>query len=270
MKNPHSRTKLTSLLAATCLALAPAALAVSPPPDGGYANFNTAEGEDALFSLTTDGMFNTAVGFHALYNTAVGDYNTGTGTNVLYWNTYGGSNTGTGYQALGENTSGSGNTATGSDSLLFNTVGNFNTANGSSTLYFNTRGDRNTACGNDALFSNTTGSNNTADGSGALGSNRTGSTNIALGNNAGFNLTTGSNNIYIGNAGGGGHESAKIRIGTTGTQTATFIAGISGVTVPAGVGVIVGTDGKLGTVVSSERFKDAISRWTRPAKPSSR
>jgi trimeric autotransporter adhesin len=28
--------------------------------------------------------------------------------------------------------------------------------------------------------------------------------------------------------------------------------------VPAGVGVIVGTDGKLGTVVSSARFKDAI------------
>jgi hypothetical protein len=43
--------------------------------------------------------------------------------------------------------------------------------------------------------------------------------------------------------------------GTTGTQKATFIAGISGVTVPSGVGVIVGTDGKLGTVVSSERFK---------------
>src|SRR5262249_2258962 len=37
-----------------------------------------------------------------------------------------------------------------------------------------------------------------------------------------------------------------------------FIAGISGSTVPDGVSVIVGTDGKLGTVVSSERFKDEI------------
>jgi uncharacterized coiled-coil protein SlyX len=62
----------------------------------------------------------------------------------------------------------------------------------------------------------------------------------------------------MGNAGSSSGESAKIRIGTTGTQRATFIAGISGVTVPAGVGIIVGTDGKLGTVVSSERFKDAI------------
>jgi trimeric autotransporter adhesin len=79
-----------------------------------------------------------------------------------------------------------------------------------------------------------------------------------VGYQAGFNLTTGSNNIYIGNAGGSGGESAKIRIGTVGTQTATFIAGISGVAVPGGVGVIVGANGQLGTVVFSERFKDEI------------
>src|SRR5262249_49793550 len=87
--------------------------------------------------------------------------------------------------------------------------------------------------------------------------NTTGSGNIALGDSAGINLTTGKNNIDIGNAGVAG-EANKIRIGATGVQKATFIAGISGVTVPAGVGVIVGTDGKLGTVVSSERFKAEI------------
>src|SRR5439155_25550103 len=37
-----------------------------------------------------------------------------------------------------------------------------------------------------------------------------------------------------------------------------FIAGISGVTVAGGVGVIVDTNGQLGTVVSSERFKDEV------------
>ena len=79
-----------------------------------------------------------------------------------------------------------------------------------------------------------------------------------MGFQAGINLTTGSNNIYIGNAGGSGGESNRIRIGTVGTQTATFIAGISGANVPGGVGVIVGNNGKLGTVVSSERFKDEI------------
>ena len=121
----------------------------------------------------------------------------------------------------------------------------------------NTIGNYNTATGRASLPSNTTGTNNTADGHFALRKNTTGSFNIALGDDAGSSLTTGSNNIDIGNSGMAG-DNNKIRIGTTGTQTATFIAGISGVTVPAGVGVIVGTDGKLGTVVSSERFKDSI------------
>jgi len=78
-----------------------------------------------------------------------------------------------------------------------------------------------------------------------------------LGFKAGRNLTTGNNNIDIGNMGVAG-ESNTIRIGTTGTQTATFIAGISGATVANGVGVIIDTDGHLGTVVSAARFKEAI------------
>src|SRR5207302_807639 len=53
-------------------------------------------------------------------------------------------------------------------------------------------------------------------------------------------------------------EANTIRIGKSGTQKKTFIAGIRGVTVASGVGVIVGTSGQLGTVVSSARFKEAI------------
>src|SRR5205814_3567521 len=88
-------------------------------------------------------------------------------------------------------------------------------------------------------------------------SNTAGSNNIALGVLAGSALTTGSNNIDIGNKGKAG-ESQYIRIGTKGTQTKTVIAGISGVTVAGGVGVIIDTNGHLGTVVSSERFKDEV------------
>src|SRR5205814_3939865 len=88
-------------------------------------------------------------------------------------------------------------------------------------------------------------------------SNTAGSNNIALGVLAGSALTTGSNNIDIGNKGKAG-ESQYCRIDTVGTQTNTYIAGISGVTVAGGVGVIVDTNGHLGTVVSSERFKDTI------------
>ena len=96
-----------------------------------------------------------------------------------------------------------------------------------------------------------------ADGVNALFNNTTGNGNIALGFGAGDNLTTGSNNIDIGDLGVAG-ESNQIRIGSVGTQTATFIAGIRGATVASGVGVIVGTNGQLGTVTSSERFKEAI------------
>src|SRR5207249_4051057 len=88
---------------------------------------------------------------------------------------------------------------------------------------------------------------------------------IALGANAGQNLTTGDNNIDIGNAGVAG-ESNTIRIGTVRTHANTFIAGISGVTVAGGVGVIIDSKGHLGTVVSSERFKDEIKPMDRASE----
>jgi hypothetical protein len=277
-------------LALGCFALSPAARAVLPAPDGGYPGENTAEGDDALFSLTT-GIDNTAIGFNALFsntegsfNTAVGDqalisnttgfYNTANGASALSHNTTGNENTAIGFNVLASNTEGSAstafgayalssnttgnqNTATGYDALLSNTIGNQNTVNGFVTMYSNTTGSASTAFGAYALYNNTTGGNNTAIGLQALLSNTSGDSNIALGVGAGRNLTTGNNNIDIGNVGVAG-DSKRIRIGTAGMQTKTFIAGISGVTVASGVAVIVGSNGQLGTVVSSERFKDAI------------
>ena len=52
-------------------------------------------------------------------------------------------------------------------------------------------------------------------------------------------------------------ESNTIRIGTQGTQTKTFIAGISGVAV-MGPAVHVSSSGQLGAQASSRRFKDDI------------
>jgi len=130
-------------------------------------------------------------------------------------------------------------------------------ANGYQALYSNETGAGNTATGPNALLKNTTGFNNTANGVGALGGNTTGNSNVALGIGAGGALTTGSNNIDIGNAGVAA-EANTIRIGKQGTQTATFIAGISGKTASGGVAVYVNPNGKLGTTVSSARFKEAI------------
>jgi hypothetical protein len=121
----------------------------------------------------------------------------------------------------------------------------------------NKTGSFNTATGLVTLESNTSGSNNTANGLGALVSNTTGNNNIGIGFSAGSNLTTGSNNIDIGALGVAG-EANTIRIGKSGTQTKTFVAGIAGKTVANGVGVLINTNGQLGTMVSSARFKEAI------------
>jgi trimeric autotransporter adhesin len=286
-------------LALAWFALSPPAQAVTPPPDGGYPGFNTAEGTNALNSQTT-GSGNTATGFSALFslttatnntatganalfslrtNSTAGTSNTATGVNALFSNTTiagetGFNNTATGANAMQDTTTGSNNTATGANALHDNTTGYGNTAMGASALQSNTIEGQNSAYGFAALQRNLTGEGNTATGANALQSNRTahfntacgfaalqrnttGESNIALGATAGQNLTTGSDNIDIGNAGVAG-ESNTIRIGKVGTHANTFIAGISGVTVAGGVGVIIDSSGHLGTVVSSERFKDEI------------
>jgi hypothetical protein len=221
----------------TCFGLSPQARAVCQEGCD-VSNFNTFLGDEALSSNTT-GSSNTAIGFDALFSNTIGFFNTANGSQALQSNTTGISNTANGAGALFNNTTGNDNTATGAGALVSNTTGSFNTVTGLS-----------------ALSSNTTGFNNTANGWHAL-QMTTGSNNIAVGAEAGINLTSGNNNIDIGNPGVAG-ESRHIRIGTNPVHTVTFIAGISGATVPAGVGVIVGTNGKLGTVVSSARYKDAI------------
>jgi hypothetical protein len=321
-KTAIPRFLIAIALACSAFSPTPNAFGVVPAPDGGYPGNNTAEGANALFSLTsgignnalgfqalyrnTTGNFNTADGFRSLFsnigganNTATGvqalfsnttgNYNTALGVNTLYRNTTGAENTAAGVQALFNNTTGFENTAlglsalyrnttgvrntaTGWQALFNNTTGHDNTANGYQALASNTDGGQNTASGYQALFENTAGDGNTANGFQALASNTTGlfntaygysslsestgSFNIALGFQAGSNLTTGGGNIDIGNQGVGG-ESRTIRIGDT--QTATYIAGISGKTAAGGAAIFVTANGKLGTMTSSRRFKQDIA-----------
>jgi len=219
---------------------------------------NTAVGAATLESNTT-GFGNVAIGAYSLFLNNTGSYNTA--IMGMESNTIGSNNTAVGFNALDNNTTGNNNTATGVGALEGpfspGSTGSSNTADGYQALYSYTTGSNNTAVGYQALFSNTTGIDNTAIGYNAL-LNATGSNNIGFGLLAGSSLTTGSNNIDIGNKGVAG-DSNTIRIGTKArTQTNTYIAGISGVTVAGGVGVIIDTNGHLGTVTSSERFKDEV------------
>jgi hypothetical protein len=264
--------RLLTALALVCFGLSPATQAVLPPPDGGYPGFNTAEGQNALFNLST-GSANTAVGWFSLSSDTTGSFNTATGAGALLFNTVdentafgaaallfnriGFENTAVGSAALLNNTEGNLNAAIGAGALVNNIDGNSNTATGAQALQDNTTGSGNTAMGRSALIGNTTGGTNTAIGINALQNNTSGNSNIAVGGGAGAFLTTGDNNIDIGNE-GAATEANTIHIGTQGTHAVTFIAGISDAVV-VGTPVLVDDNGRLGVAVSSQRFKDEVT-----------
>jgi hypothetical protein len=251
-----------------CLTLSPRVQAVVPPPDGGYPGLNTAEGQKALFSLTT-GSANTAVGWYSLFSNATGSFNTGVGAGTLLFN-IGDPNAFEGIE----------NTAVGTAALLFNTTGSFNNAVGVSALLNNDSGFYNNAHGGLALTSNVDGSGNNAFGDGALGNNvsgfsntaigdfalaySTGSRNTALGALAGGSVTTGSDNIALGNGAGSNVTTANnvICIGTAGANVSNscYIGQIYGTFNTAQSAVVyIDPDGRLGTGPSARRFKKDIA-----------
>jgi Chaperone of endosialidase len=304
-------------VALSSVALAQGAQAVSPPPDGGYPGGNTAEGQNALFSVNT-GTYNTAVGFFSLKSNTEGQFNTATGAGALLVNT-GDQNMATGAGALLSNTTGFGNTANGAFALFNNTDHSFNTANGFQALFTNRTGQDNTATGaqalfsndgdpsniegsensaygTDALFSNTTGYANSAFGSGALDTNtsgsfntatgflalgdafaspggtlQTGSSNTAIGALALGNLTTGNGNIALGIAAGSAVTTSSnvICIGDIAGQNidnSCFINNIFNTTLTLGSAVFINSDGRLGLLTSSQRFKEEIKPMERASE----
>lgn len=229
MKN-RSITFTTIFLTLGFLAISPTAQAVSPAPDGGYPGGNTAEGQNALLSLTT-GTYNTAVGLSSLQSDTTHSFNTAIGAGALLTN------------------NSDENTATGAGALLSNTIGAFNTADGAFALFSNLSGNNNTATGLQALFRNVAGTGNTA-----------------LGYNAGFNVT-GDNNIDIGYfVEGLADESNTIRIGSNlpqGGNSNCYIGGVFDGVVPSEAFVVgVNADNKVGDTfpgsASKMRVMDVI------------
>jgi hypothetical protein len=218
----------------------------------GYSN--SAMGSGTLQANTT-GFHNTAAGNNALHNNVTGDENSAFGYLALSSNIAASENTAVGVIALAANNIGDDNTAVGAGALSVNTEGYGDTSTGALSMAANTLGNNNTAMGYQSLYFNGTSGNNTAIGSQALLAN-TGGGNIGIGYQAGMSLSSGDNNIDIGNLGVGG-EGNTIRIGTQGTQAATYIAGIYGNPL-SGSQVVINSQGRLGVVMSSERFKTDI------------
>ncbi len=292
IQSEESKAFITVIATISCLVFCPIARAVVPPPDGGYANFTTAEGQNALFSLSS-GAANTAVGWFSLKSVTAGSFNTGVGAGTLVLNTED-ANTATGTAALLLNTMGTQNTANGTATLVNNSTGSFNSAFGAFALNANMDGTDNTAVGVGALSSNTFGGGSTAVGSQALASqtgrggstaigeralasqtdgeantatgavaleNTTGSRNTAVGF-AALRDSTASDNIALGTGAGANVTTAShvICIGTDGNNldNSCYIGQIFGATSSGGTAVFINSNGRLGTVQSSRRFKEEI------------
>ena len=225
--------------------LSPSSQAVLPPPPGGYPNFTTAAGDNALQALTL-GVGNTAIGTFSLFRVTTGNFNTAVGAGSLDLNT-GDYNTATGAAALLFNVFGSGNTAVGTAALEFNNDGINNTANGAFALFSNLGGNGNTAVGFNALHDDIIGVGNTAIGHQALES-ALGGFNIALGTNAGSAVVSAHDVICIGHAGAD-------------VNSTTWISNVYGVTTQSGTTapVVISDTGQLGTVASCERFKKDVA-----------
>jgi hypothetical protein len=207
-------------------------------------NENTALGQSALVNNTGSG--NTAVGYQALQDNTFGGTNTAIGESALNNNVNGYGNTAIGADALSSNVNLYDNTAIGAGALQNDTGGWQNTATGSNALNADTSGKRNTATGSGALQNNVSGDHNAAIGYEAL-ANSTGPGNVAVGSEAGAALTTGNGNVCLG---------AFVR-GVAGESNTTRIRNVYS-SVASDRAVYVTSDNKIGTLVSSRRFKEDI------------
>jgi trimeric autotransporter adhesin len=199
MKN-HSTMLMAILLAVASFPLPPGARAVSPPPDGCYPNYTTAEGCNTLAFLTT-GAGNTAVGWYSLFSIDTNSFNTGVGAGVLSLN-IADANTAVGTAAMLLNISGFENVANGYEALLNNDTGSYNNAVGAFALYNNLDGSFNNAFGNEALSQNIHASNNTAFGDLALANNDTTANGVAS-----FNTALGAQTLF---SNGDGHSNTAV------------------------------------------------------------
>ena len=206
-------------------------LALSPPARAVCREGCTGVGGTFLGDEARTGHYETAIGSLALHLPVYRVGNTANGAGALYNDTLRGDR----------------NVASGVSALSGNKTGIDNTANGANALAGNTTGNRNVAAGYNALLRNQGGNFNTAIGFQALSQYGGSSNNVALGFNAGNGLTGASGNVCIGYG----------VLGMAGENNTTRISNIYSSVASARL-VYINSDNKIGTLVSSRRFKDQI------------
>ncbi len=136
----------TLLSALVCFGLCQQLQSATDTPDPGAKPLsNTADGTNALLSITT-GLYNSAFGFDSLLSTSDASFDTGIGAGALLLDT-GGTNTAVGAGALLSNTTAGDNTAVGTFAMFVNSTGADNTAVGASAMLNNVDGFQNTVVG---------------------------------------------------------------------------------------------------------------------------
>lgn len=227
---------------------------------------NTALGSETMFFGVT-GSNNTAVGRDAMFgegNVLSGSDNTAVGANALSQISSGTANTAVGVRASQELHADGYSTAVGYQALFVGA--GYSTAVGALALQSNN--DPNNAAVGYGAMGLLFGAENTAIGALAMGGSPSGlstaTRNVAIGYRAGFNIGSGDHNIHVGHE--GLEEWNTVRIGTpfdAGTQAGqnrAFVAGIRGTTTGSAnaVPVVIDSNGQLGTISSSVRFKDDV------------
>ncbi|MCB9197950.1 MAG: hypothetical protein H6600_05775 [Flavobacteriales bacterium] len=140
------------------------------------------------------GIYNSVMGYRALFNNQGGQRNTGLGGSVMFSNQTGSYNTAMGIDALADNVSSGNNSAFGA-SALNNTLGANNSGFGSNTGLTNTSGSANTFIGSNADATAATLTNATAIGArAAVGT----SNSLVLGAISGVNGASSNTNVGIG------------------------------------------------------------------------
>jgi hypothetical protein len=154
-----------------------------------------------------------------------GNDNVAIGTEALFGGESGFDDSAVGYKALSADKAGKFDSAFGQGALEHSTASN-DTAVGGGALQHDGEGEFNTALGDSALISNVTGKDD-----------------VAIGSDAGSQVA-GGDNIDISNV-GTSTDAGDTRIGTEGSQTKAYVAGIAKTEVK-GCTVQVTSEGQLG------------------------